>query len=84
MKVSKDIQGMTASQSSYCEDTKGRELEAIRSEDCSSEANGIKGTSYIGRQCVHPQVQATMLYRNIQNLYRLILKLLALFVCLVG
>lgn len=35
---------MTASQSSYCEDIKGREFEAIRSEDCSLEANRFKGT----------------------------------------
>lgn len=54
MKYNKAIQRMTASQSSYCEDIKGRQLGAIRSEDWSSEANRFKGTSYIGRQCVHP------------------------------
>lgn len=69
MKDSIDIQQMDTSQSSYCEDIKGRELEAIRSEVCSSETNRFKGRSYIGRQCVHPQVQATMLFRNIQNLH---------------
>jgi len=70
---------MTLSQSSYYEDIKGRELEAIRSEDCSSEANRFKGAGYIGRQLVYSQVQATMLYGNIENLCRSILKSLPLF-----
>lgn len=41
MKGRKRIQGMTASQICYCEEIKGRELEAIRSNNGSLEAQVI-------------------------------------------
>lgn len=54
MKRSKDVQGMTTFESNYCEAIKGIELETIKCEEWSLEANTFKVTNYIGRQCVQP------------------------------